>query len=521
MYPLDDTIAAIASAPGGAARGIVRSSGPRTLECSRTVFQSDDNRELQEPSRARVISGSLCLTGINAPVPCDLFIWPAGRSYTGQPVAEFHIPGSPPLLDALLKSLCMAGARMAERGEFTLRAFLSGRIDLTQAEAVLGVIDASDSRALRAAIVQLAGGLAGPLHRLRELLLELLAHLEAGFDFADEDLPFITPEQLERDLDEAMENIARLQAQMESRGAAQTAVRAVLMGRPNTGKSSLFNALTRDGQALVSDMPGTTRDYLAAELDFDGRKCQLVDTAGFHAESADFQFLLPSPVSGEGAGVRADGFHPPELGDCPNFRVNENGTVPFWPVELAAQKAAVQQIFQAHIRLLCLDAARPIDAWEQAELARNDDSNLIVVWTKIDAVQPEGISSINNLSGRPAVMTSSVAGIGLDLLRAELRRMVLALETPGGSDVVAGTAARCHESIRHAGECLRKASEICRYKGTVPFSLREKWDSPLIMGEDLIAAEIRTALDELGKVVGAVYTDDVLDRIFSRFCVGK
>jgi tRNA modification GTPase len=192
MYSLDDTIAAIASASGGAARGIVRLSGPNALKRLRAVFRSSDKEEVREPRRAQVIRGRLDLTGINAPMPCDLYLWPKGRSYTGQMSAEFHTIGSPPLLDALLNSLCTDGARIAEPGEFTLRAFLSGRIDLTQAEAVLGIIEAADPRELQVATAQLAGGLAGPLHRLRDVLLELLAHLEAGFDFADEDLPFIT-----------------------------------------------------------------------------------------------------------------------------------------------------------------------------------------------------------------------------------------------------------------------------------------------------------------------------------------
>ncbi len=470
MFPLDDTIAAIASAPGGGARGIVRLSGPNVLQCLRAVFRSNEGRELQSPSHSQAIDSSLELIGISAPVPCDLFFWPQGRSYTGQMVAEFHTIGSPPILEALLKSLCAAGARMAERGEFTLRAFLSGRIDLTQAEAVLGVIEASDPRELQVAAAQLAGGLAGPLHHLRDMLLELLAHLEAGFDFADEDLLFITTEQLQSRLDEAAEDVARLAAQMESRGTVQTAVRAVLLGQPNTGKSSLFNALTRNEQALVSDMPGTTRDYLVAELDFDGRKCQLIDTAGFHAESA----------------VAAGAYNTPDQ---------------------AAQVAAAEQIARAHIRLLCLDATRPLDSWEQAELAREDDSHRIVVWTKLDAAPRDGAS--DDLHGpladrRPMVITSSVTGQGLELLRAELRRMALAAETVTG-DVVAGTAARCHESILRAGESLSNARDLVRTKS----------------GEEFIAAEIRTALDELGKVVGAVYTEDVLERIFSRFCVGK
>ncbi|MGA2798465.1 MAG: GTPase [Thermoguttaceae bacterium] len=470
MFPLDDTIAAIASAPGGAARGIVRLSGPNVLECLSAVFHSNDKRELQAPTHARAIEGSLELAGISAPVPCDLFFWPQGRSYTGQIVAEFHTLGSQPLLEALLMSLCWAGARMAERGEFTLRAFLSGRIDLTQAEAVLGVIEASDQQELLVATAQLAGGLAGPLHHLRDMLLELLAHLEASFDFADEDLPFITTEQLQSRLDDAAENVARLAAQMESRGTAQTAVRAVLFGQPNTGKSSLFNALTRKEQALVSETPGTTRDYLVAELDFDGRKCQIIDTAGFRAESA-----LES----------SDSISP----------------------DRAAQAAAAEQIARAHVRLFCLDATRPLDFWEQAELARMDDLHRIVVWTKIDAASPDVCSTAMHRPStheQPTVLTSSVTGQGLELLRMELRRMAISAETVCG-DVVASTAARCRESLDRAGESLQNARGLSRSK----------------RGEEFIAAEIRMAMDDLGKVVGAVYTDDVLERIFSRFCVGK
>ena len=446
MFPLDDTIAAIASAPGGAARGIVRLSGPDVLPCLRAVFHSFDKLEIQTPTHPRAIEGSLDLMGLSAPVPCDLFLWPLGRSYTGQMVAEFHTLGSPPLLDALLKSLCTAGARMAQPGEFTLRAFLSGRIDLTQAEAVLGVIDAADPREFQVAVAQLAGGLAGPLHSLRDMLLELLAHLEAGFDFADEDLPFITTEELLSRLEQAIDNIARLADQMESRGAVQTSIRAVLLGQSNTGKSSLFNALTRKEQALVSDLPGTTRDYLVAELDFDGRKCQLIDTAGLHVESTHVTGAFKAP-------------------------------------DQSAQEAAAEQIDRAHVQLLCLDATRRLDPWEQAELARGDDSHRIVVWTKMDAVPPDDTSAglhrplAESVYKQATVLTSSVTGEGLDLLRAELRRIAIAVETATG-DVVSSTTARCHQSLHRAGDSLRNARDLVQAKG----------------GEEFIAAEIRLAL---------------------------
>jgi len=222
---------------------------------------------------------------LHSPLPCDAYVWRDGQSYTGQPIVEVHTIGSPPLLQIVLRALCATGARLAGPGEFTLRAFLAGRIDLTQAEAVLAVIDAHDPQDLNVALGQLAGGLARPLHRLREALLDLLAHVEAGFDFADEELPFIEREELDRQLGAANDEVAAIVRQLALRGEPIDMARAVLVGRPNAGKSSLFNALAGDHAALVSEHPGTTRDYLVAELDLDGLKCRLIDTAGLTVHS--------------------------------------------------------------------------------------------------------------------------------------------------------------------------------------------------------------------------------------------
>ncbi len=381
----------------------------------------------------------------------------------------------------LLRAVCAAGARLAGPGEFTLRAFLAGRIDLTQAEAVLGVIDADSPAALDAALGQLAGGLARPLHRLRDDLLDLLAHLEAGFDFADEDLPFITREELNDRLAQAEGQVAAVERQMVSRAETVEAVQAVLLGRPNTGKSSLFNALVGQGAALVSHQPGTTRDYLTAELDLDGVKCCLIDTAGLS---------------------------PPRT-DSHTERT----------VEHAAQLATDSQRRAAHVELLCLDSTRPIDDWERDELSGADSVPLlrrssaecdrsagtackqavarhrIIVLTKCDARRAIGPVA--------AIETSSRTGEGLQALRDELRENALAAADAHGG-VVAATAVRCRESLRLAAGSLRQARSVA------------------VAGqEELVAAEIRVALEEIGKVVGAVYTDDVLDRIFSRFCLGK
>jgi tRNA modification GTPase len=452
MYPLDDTIAAIASPPGGAARGIVRLSGPAALGCLEQFFQPADDDDLSAgPPRA--ICGELRLPGLFSPLPCEAYLWPDGRSYTGQAVVEIHTLGSPPLLQLVLRSLCTAGARLAEPGEFTLRAFLAGRIDLTQAEAVLGVIDAGDAGELDVALRQLAGGLARPLGRLRDALVELLAHLEAGFDFADEELAFITPAELDRQLAEAGRAVAELRRQVAARGEAADHVRAVLVGRPNTGKSSLFNALVGDRAALVSEHPGTTRDYLIADVELDGVKCRLVDTAG----------------------TGGDGPSAPDR---------------------AAHAVAAAQRQVAHVELLCLDATRSLDAWERGELDSAAHQRRIVVLTKCD--RPPATDG-----PAAALQTSSVTGQGIAELRAELRRRVLAAGGSGG-DVVLGTALRSGDSLRLADQCLAAARQVAATGQ-----------------QELAATEIRLALGELGKIVGTVYTDDILERIFSRFCVGK
>ncbi|MBI1901494.1 MAG: 50S ribosome-binding GTPase, partial [Planctomycetia bacterium] len=264
MYHLDDTIAAIATAPGPGARGIVRVSGPGTVACL-ADFSADDGRTLESAKVATAVAGHFRLPGLHSPLPAEVYLWPNERSYTRQPLAEVHTIGSQPLLAMLLRAVCRRGARTAEPGEFTLRAFLSGRIDLAQAEAVLGVIEAEDAEELRVALDQLAGGVTGALVQLREQLLDLLAHLEAGLDFVEEDIAFITREELTGQLAAAQATVEKAAAQMAKRSIAVERVRIVLAGWPNVGKSSLFNALAGREAAIVSPQAGTTRDYLTAD----------------------------------------------------------------------------------------------------------------------------------------------------------------------------------------------------------------------------------------------------------------
>lgn len=453
----DDTIAAIASAPGGASRGVVRVSGANTGSCLVELGVSNKSLSPIEQIGPTVFSTDIELADPIKAVPCDIYYWPTNRSYTRQPTAEIHTLGSPPLLSALLHRLCEAGARMAEPGEFTLRAFLAGRLDLTQAEAVLGAIDAKDRSQLDVALSQLAGGLSAPLTLLRSDLLELLAHLEASLDFVDEDIQFITSDETKQLLHQSAREIRQLADQLTTRRRDDTAFRVVLTGSPNAGKSSLLNKLARDEAAIVSSKAGTTRDYVSRSVQWQGHRILLIDTAGIES----------SPTTDD--------------------RSME-----------AAQQATVEQLRQADIELLCIDSTSPDSDWRRQQWDDNTQGqSRICVMTKIDV-------SRDRQTPPDALQTSSITGEGLSSLRDEV---VANLEGQVATDqhVVAGTAARCRQSLAEAAIALSRGKELV---------LRQA-------GDELVAEEVRTALDAIGRVVGAVYTDDLLDNIFSRFCIGK
>lgn len=468
-----DTIVAAATARGGAARGIVRLSGPDTLAVVECLLSpplcggialdtgSFSGAQTDHPAKRRAervadLIVPVRLAGREHAAPVDLYLWRGAQSYTRQPSAELHTIGSPPIVDAVVEAACRAGARLAEPGEFTLRAFLAGRIDLTQAEAVLGVIDAPDGGALTTALDQLAGGLAKPLNALREDLLSLLAELEAGLDFVEEeDIRFVEPAELQERLATAVEAIAALVEQTTSRGRRDTLPKVALVGPPNAGKSSLFNALRLkygvDGAqpiaALVSAEAGTTRDSLAAVLAAGGAMFELLDTAGISA-----------PVAA-GPGAIADQH---------------------------ARRAALE----ATLRLRC----HPID--EEASPTACA-ANECLVLTKADHTPSQ-------TAPPGAIVTSSASGAGLEELMGMIGAQLAEQSEEGAPHLVANTAERCRRSLSDAHESLLRAVEI----------------APTDQ-HDLAALELRSALEDLGQVVGAVVTDDILDRIFSQFCIGK
>jgi tRNA modification GTPase len=404
------------------------------------------------PRRARVLRGSMRVDGLRPVLPVSLALWPAPRTYTGQNVAEVHLVGAPPLVNLVLAHCLARGARQAEPGEFTLRAFLSGRIDLTRAEAVLGVIEASNPAQLDAALEQLAGGLSGPIVALRDRLLDVVAHLEANLDFVDEhDVDPLGRASLAAELERAIAELGRIGKRLGERESPASHPRVVLTGPPNVGKSRLFNALLGRDCAIVSPQAGTTRDYLAAACDCDGLTVELVDTAG--AEDA------------------ADA------------------------ITAQAQSHRASQTDRAALLLACRSSETVSDSSGWLVPARPG----LLVWTKGDQSRPE------LLANEPCqvIVTSAATGMGLDELRSVIARSLR--DARADDNLPAGTGARCRGSLQRAESSLESAVESI-HSGA---------------GDELIALDLRAAVDELGKVVGAVVTDDVLDRIFRRFCIGK
>jgi tRNA modification GTPase len=477
----DDTICAIASVSGGAGRGIVRVSGPSAISIAAQLFEPIDCGSIQAVRHATALPGHARIEIDTSPrnLPCDLFLWPTSRSYTREPVAELHTIGSLPVLQCLVSAVCESGARLAEPGEFTLRAFLAGRLDLTQAEAVLGVIDARGSEALDSALVQLAGGLARPLDRLREELLQLLAELEAGLDFIEEDIEFISSAALHARLESAVQLLNEVAEQMKSRHVTNDLPQIALVGPPNVGKSSLFNALVKrfgsrtmrrknsQAPALVSPRRGTTRDYLTSTLCLNDIECELVDTAGFDLH--------------EGTAFKS-------------------------AIDGSAQSFACEPGELATIRAYCAEAADAIDARQLfnvgSELgARGAD---IIVLTKADLL-PLGVLNGEVSANKRIVVTSSRSSLGLDELCVTFRNLLSDNESTQCRQIVAATANRCRESVCSAETSLTRAAELVQASG----------------GNELVAVELRAALEDIGRVVGAVYTDDLLDRIFKTFCIGK
>jgi len=471
---LQRTIVALSSGLAPARRAIVRISGDRTAQIlEQALLPAEPVSDVPLRSRTELVEQFLAATrACSGEFRCQLswpgrfvavrvYYWPNTRCFTGEPSAEIHLLGSLPVVESLLARLIEHGAAPASRGEFTLRSFLAGKLDLTQAEAVLGVIEADSPKQLSEALEWLGGNLSQPVRALRGELLELVAHLEAGLDFVEEDIEFITEEALAQHIARIAGHLQLIADRLASRGSGSRTRQVVLVGLPNAGKSSLFNALLGSERAIVTEQAGTTRDAISETLLVDGVSLELIDTAGIE---------------------QVEGSTPRHL----------------------AQTVLSERLTQADAILFCVDlsdAGVNLSTDPALQLCRATGAPVLLTGTKCDLHSVPPCRYAEEVDERVSVLWPD----SISLLKQRLVATLDAKERDSQSATLHRAAVRCKSSIDLATAALHRASLLLADQA----------------GEELVAAELRCSLDDLAAVIGEVHTEDILGEIFSRFCIGK
>ncbi|HVB75883.1 MAG TPA: tRNA uridine-5-carboxymethylaminomethyl(34) synthesis GTPase MnmE [Ktedonobacteraceae bacterium] len=480
-----DTIAAIATPPGYGGIGVVRVSGPDAFGLVLPLLrQPGGNTEL--PPSHMLTYGHIVAPDTREILDETLVAFMrAPRTYTREDVVEIQGHGGPLILQRVLRLVLAQGARMANPGEFTLRAFLNGRLDLAQAEAVMDLISAQTEIGQRLAMQQLRGRISQQVQDVRHALLGVIARIEASIDFPEEDVPTPRPDELQPLIQDALRQVETLLADSEQGRLYRQGLRTVIIGRPNVGKSSLLNALLRSERAIVTSVAGTTRDTVEEVANVRGIPLHLIDTAGITptsdpveqigversraaAESADLLLLVfdgSEPLTGQDRAVSEElwdmgfgGQHEQEEGRRSSIEPQETGR-------------------------------RPV----------------ILIINKSDHPQSVEIDRLRQMWPRaPLIYTSMLTGAGLSELEESIAEEALAGKTPQSEGALV-TSARHQESLRRASEHMR-ASFIPLLDGL-----------PL----DFVSIDLRAAYDALGEVTGETASDDLLERIFHEFCIGK
>ncbi len=462
--PLTETIVAVSTPPGRGGIGIVRLSGARAPEIGARLVRLRGGLQHATACLADVLEADVLDaepdTKQGARIDEALVTWfEAPRSYTGEDVVEIAAHGSPVVLDALVRHALALGAQLAEPGEFTQRAFLSGRMDLTQAEAVRDLIEAQTLAQARVAASQMGGALSRRVHPVKGALLEVIARLEAGIDFAEDDLEVATNEEILSRMERVDGPLAELAATFHHGRVLHDGLTLAIVGRPNAGKSSLFNALVERDRAIVTAIPGTTRDVVSERVAMGGIPLELVDTAGLRE-------AVPEMDEAERLGM-------------------------------ARSRAALAD---AALVLLVVDATREVCEEDRALLGELEGRAAILVRNKADLLPEE--ASTEWKASIPSVLTSAVTGEGVEALRALIVRLAT-----GGAAAESGmlTTLRHQQSVETALAALADARRAVA-DGTP---------------HEMLLLDLYRALWALDSLTGQTTTDDVLQLIFSTFCIGK
>jgi len=456
-----DTISRIATPPGAGGIGIIRVSGTDALLVARAVFRPARGGVLGEIAPYTARYGHIVAADGTEIDECVLLYMRAPHSYTGEDTVELQCHGGALVLREVLLRTWETGARPAEAGEFTKRAFLNGRLDLARAEGVMELISAKSARVVRAARERMAGALSEKIAGIRTRLLGAIAHIEAGIDFPEDDLPEEETGVLAADIRAASAEVARLLAGADAGRILHEGLKTVIVGRPNVGKSSLLNALLGMERAIVTDVPGTTRDVIEEQIVVEGIPLRLLDTAGLRAAEDAVEQI----------GVARTEAH----------------------------------LADAELVLAVFDGAAPLTAEDANLIARlrNCGAQMIVLCNKEDRVPVLTAADFAGLDA-PVLFISAQAGTGLDDLRRAIADIVGRMEGDLGDGALPNKE-RETDALRRAAEHLAAAGETLAAD----------------VGTDFVSIDLRAAYEILGEILGETVDTDLIDKIFSEFCLGK
>lgn len=466
---LDDTIAAISTPLGEGGIGIVRLSGRDAFRIASKIFSSPKKRKLTGTETRRIIHGFILDPSTNAAIDEVLVsIMRAPNTYTREDTVEINCHGGLLPLRKTLELLLNNGARLAEPGEFTRRAFLSGRIDLSQAEAVIDIIRAKTEASRKIAIEQLSGSLSEKITLLRESITGLCAQIEAYIDFPEEDIEPASKDLISDRVCSVRDELSLLSESFEEGRFFREGLRVAIVGKPNVGKSSLLNALLKWERAIVTEMPGTTRDLLEEYLNIKGLPVRIMDTAG----------IRETHEMAEREGVQR----------------------------------SLRAIEDADIVIGVIDGSRHLSDEDLDVLNRLRDQRTIIALNKSDLLPAEDINKRLEAYSENIVLLSAKTGSGLDVLKERIVDVVVKPRSlsplSASHEAAAGVLVT---NVRHKAAIDNAIKALDRTSGILVSR------QPL----EIAAIELRDALDRLGEIVGAVTTEDILNKVFSEFCIGK
>jgi len=451
----EETIVALATPNGIGAIGVIRLSGPDAITIANSVFKGKDlNKQASHTIHfGQIVDGE----GVLDEVLVSLFIAP--RSYTRENVVEISCHGSNYIIESIIKLLIKNGARSAKPGEFTLRAFINGQLDLSQAEAVADLIASNSKASQQVAMQQLRGGFSSQLQTLREQLVTFASLVELELDFSEEDVEFANREQLQQLIHDIMKVISRLIQSFELGNAIKQGVNTVIAGRPNAGKSTLLNTLLNEDRAIVSHIPGTTRDTIEEVLNINGINFRLIDTAGLR-EATD-------------------------------------------TIEQIGVQRTMEKISQSALLIYVFDAEKITISDLNSDIAnlQRPSIPMLLVANKIDLLSAEQKAALPHTDS--SILISAKEKQHIDELKNKIYYAAVKEKLNDDETLVT--------NIRHL-EALQKTEEAL-------LRLLNGIDTQVT--SDFLAMDIKQALHYLGQITGAVTTDDLLDNIFSKFCIGK